>query len=60
MTIELVGVESLLAVTREDRLDGGISALNRLQRSQRGVHPILRQVVQQGMGFLSGRHCSQW
>lgn len=56
MTIELVGVESLLAVTREDRLDGGIAALYRLQRSQCSLHPILRQMIQQGVGFLSGRH----
>lgn len=56
MTIELVRVESLLAVTRQDRLDGGIAPLHRLQRRQCRVYPVLGQMVEQRVGFLSGRH----
>jgi hypothetical protein len=60
VVLEFSGVESLLAVTGEDRLDGGIAALHRLKRSQRRINPLLWQVVQQGVGFLSGRHNRKW
>lgn len=56
VAIELLGVKPLLAVTSENRLDGSVSALHRLKRRQRCVHPLLWQMVKQGVGFLSGRH----
>jgi predicted ATPase len=56
VALEFLGVNALLAVTSEDRLDRRISALYRLQGSECSLQPVLRQVVQDGMGLISGRH----
>lgn len=56
LALELLGIEPLLAVTREDRLDGGIASLHGLKCGQCCFHPILGQMVEHGVGFLAGRH----
>lgn len=58
LALELLRAEPLLAVTREDRLNGGIASLHCLKRGECCFHPILGQMIQHSVGFLAGRHNS--
>ena len=58
MAVELLWAEAFLAVAGENRLQGSVPPFDGLQGGQGRIHPLIGQMIQNGVGFLASRHGS--